>query len=91
MRIGIDIDGVLTDYMKYCREVGLKWCNENKKGKMINQNAYNTTDMFGWDDQTDTMFWLENIFDYAENNPVIDNASNIIKKLKEENNIIYII
>lgn len=91
MRIGIDIDGVLTNYLKYCQEAGTKWCKENKKGMMIDPNAYDTTNMFGWNSLTDLKFWKENIFDYAENNPVMENASKIIKKLKEENNTIYII
>lgn len=91
MRIGIDIDGVLTDYLQYSKEVGTKWCNQNKKGKLIDPDAYDTMDMFGWSKLTDLKFWKENIFDYAKNNPVLPDASTIIKKLKEEKHTIYII
>ena len=35
MNIGIDIDGVLTDVRKFTIEEGLKYCEENKKGRLI--------------------------------------------------------
>ena len=34
MNIGIDIDGVLTDVRKFTIEAGIKYCKENKKGKL---------------------------------------------------------
>ena len=47
MNIGIDIDGVLTDVRKFTIEAGIKYCKENKKGKLVNPDAYNSVDYCG--------------------------------------------
>ena len=84
MNIGIDIDGVLTDVRKFTIEAGIKYCKENKKGKLVNPDAYNSEDVFDWNEETDLDFWINNIFEYAEKNPVIEGAADNIKKLKED-------
>ena len=91
MNIGIDIDGVLTDCGKFTIEQGLKYCKENKKGKLVNPDAYDSDEIFDWDKETDTDFWLKNIFVYARENPVIEGAAENIKKLKSDEHAIYII
>lgn len=91
MNIGIDIDGVLTDVRQFMIDEGLKYCEESNKGKLVNLNAYNSYDIFNWGKEADTDFWVKNIFFYAENNPVIEGASENIKKLKEKGHKIYII
>lgn len=91
MNIGIDIDGVLTDVRKFTIEEGLKYCEENQKGKLVNPDAYSSEDVFDWDEETDLDFWKKNIFKYAETNPVIDGAENNIKKLKADGHKLYII
>lgn len=91
MNIGIDIDGVLTDVRRFMIDTGLKYCKENNKGKLVNPNGFNSDDIFNWDKETDTDFWVKNIFSYAENNPVINAASENIKKLKNDGHNIYII
>lgn len=91
MNIGIDIDGVLTNYRKFAIEQGKKYCKENNKGELINPEAYDSTDMFNWDEETDLDFWEKNIFLYAEKNPVIQGASENIKKLKSDGHTIFII
>lgn len=72
MNIGIDIDGVLTDVRKFTIEEGLKYCEENKKGRLINPDAYDSKDVFDWNEETDLDFWKKNIFKYAETNPAIE-------------------
>lgn len=91
MNIGIDIDGVLTDLNKFTIEQGIKYCEENKKGRLANPDAYDTKDIFNWDEETDLDFWIKNIFIYARENPVIEGAAENIKKLKEDGHQIYII
>lgn len=91
MNIGIDIDGVLQNIYKFMIEEGTKYCKENNKGSLINPKAYMTYDMFGWDDETDTDFWVKNIFLYAENGEVISKASENIKKLKQDGHNLCII
>lgn len=90
MRIGIDIDGVLTNYYNYIVEEGKKY-HRTKKRKVINPNTMNIKKMFGWSNYTYIRFWLEHIFSYATNNPPMDKASEIKKKLHKEENTIYII
>ncbi len=91
MNIGIDIDGVLTDVRKFTIEEGLKYCEENQKGKLVNPDAYSSEDVFDWDEETDLDFWKKSIFKYAETNPVIEGAANNIKKLKSDGHKLYII
>lgn len=91
MNIGIDLDGVLTNYRKFAIEKGQKYCEENGKGRLVNPKAYYINDMFNWDEETEVDFWTQNIFLYAENNPAIPVASDNIKKLKKDGNTIFII
>ena len=91
MNIGIDIDGVLQNIYKFMIEEGSKYCKENNKGKLINPNAYNISEMFGWDDATYTDFWIKNIFLYAENEETIPKASENLKKLKNDGHNLCII
>lgn len=91
MNIGIDLDGVLTNYRKFAIEQGQKYCKENTKGKLENPDAYYMKDMYNWDEETDYDFWIKNIFTYATENPAIQGASENIKKLKKDGNTIFII
>lgn len=91
MNIGIDIDGVLTNLEKFTIEQGLKYCEENQKGRLANPNAYDTKDIFNWDEETDLDFWIKNIFIYARENPVLEGAAENIRKLKDDGHEIYII
>lgn len=91
MNIGIDLDGVLTNYRQFAIEQGQKYCRENNKGKLVNPEAYYMKDMYNWDEETDYDFWIKNIFLYARENPVIEGAAENIKKLKEDGHTIFII
>ena len=91
MNIGIDLDGVLTNYRQFAIEQGQKYCRENNKGKLENPEAYYMKDMYNWDEETDYDFWIKNIFLYAKENPAIQGASENIKKLKEDGHTIFII
>ena len=62
MNIGIDLDGVLTNYRQFAIEQGQKYCEENNKGKFVNPEAYYMKDMYNWDEKTDYDFWIKNIF-----------------------------
>ena len=91
MNIGIDLDGVLTNYRQFAIEQGQKYCRENNKGKLENPEAYYMKDMYNWDEKTDYDFWIKNIFSYATENPAIQGASENTKKLKEDGHTIFII
>lgn len=91
MRIGIDIDGVLTDVIRYACDYGSKYFFE-KYGKLeINNNSWSLKDMFNVSDEEDKECWLTLVKDYSTNEPARPFASEIINKMKNENNEIYII
>lgn len=91
MNIGIDLDGVLTNYRQFAIEQGQKYCKENNKGNLVNPEAYYVIDMYNWDEKTEADFWIKNIFLYAKENPALQGASENIKKLKEDGHTIFII
>lgn len=91
MRIGIDIDGVLTDIERFMIDYGTKFCAENNIKESITLGEYEDTKMFNCDEEQVVMFWRENIINYFENYPVRDFAKEIIKKLKDDGNEIYIV
>lgn len=91
MKIGIDIDGVLTNYNQYVIEKGREYCQKNKVGKWFHPDTLSTIKMFGWSYYHEFKFWVTHIFDYAENNPAMEDAADSIKKLKEDGLEIHII
>jgi hypothetical protein len=91
MRIGIDIDGVLTDIEQWQIDYGSKFYFE-KYGKEIQDNeGYETTDIFKVESKLDDEFWNNYFKDYSVNVDVRKFASEVIKKLKQDGNEIYII
>ncbi|MEG1494909.1 MAG: hypothetical protein RR047_00415 [Bacilli bacterium] len=90
MRIGIDIDGVLTDIAKYEIDLGTKYfCNQQVS--IVDSKAYFTKDMFNITKEMDNQFWASIIYDYIESEPPRKFASEIIKKLKNLGHEIYLI
>lgn len=90
MRIGIDIDGVLTDIEKWQLDYGSKFFSKYNK-QIIKFDGYEISEIFGVSDELDIAFWNEYIYEYATKEPARKFASEVIKKLKEEGNEIYII
>ncbi len=91
MRIGVDVDGVLTDIEKYMWDYGAKYSVELNRDICIDHSEYSTADMFGWGEEQDDIFWKGIYTDYCTNVPVERFASEVIKKLKKEGHEIYII
>ena len=90
MNIGVDIDGVLTNDDDYIMDTATKYIFEHKLESFEDPYRYEYR-KFNWtreilDDYRKEYFW-----DYIENEPARKYASEIIKKLKEEGNHIYII
>ena len=77
MRIGIDIDGVLNSQYNFCIDYGTKFCNELGKYKLENINAH--------------QFWNTYREVLVVKLPPKKYASEVINKLKNEGNLIYII
>ena len=91
MNIGIDIDGVLQNVYKFSTEEGSKYCEQNNKRSLINPYNNETPEMFGWDEETDTDFWVKNIFEYAKFGEAITKASENLRKLKNDGHKLCII
>lgn len=91
MRIGIDIDGVLTNVIRYACDYGSKYFFEKYGELDININAWSLKDMFGVSDEEDKECWLSLVKNYSMNEPARPFAAEIIKKMRKENNEIYII
>lgn len=91
MRIGIDIDGVLTDIEQWQLDYGSKFYFEKYGKEIQNNEGYETTDIFKVDSKLDDEFWTEYFKDYSINVDVRKLASEVIKKLKQDGNEIYII
>lgn len=91
MRIGIDIDGVLTDIEKWQLDYGSKFYFEKYGKEILDNEGYETTDIFKVDSKFDDEFWTEYFKEYSINVDVRKFASEVIKKLKQDGNEIYII
>lgn len=90
MRIGIDIDGVLTDIEQWQLDFGGKYFSAFGKS-VVNKNGYEITEIFNVNDELDSQFWNEYLYEYVTKEPSRKFASEVIKKLKEDGNEIYIV
>ena len=91
MRIGIDIDGVLTDVEKFTLDYGSKFCYDNGITTKINVNEYEEINIFGISKEQAIKFWNTYFGNYVLTYPVRAFAKEVIDKLKQDGNEIYII
>lgn len=91
MRIGIDIDGVLTDIEQWQLDYASKYYFEKYNKSIMNHKGYETTDIFRVDQKYDDEFWEEYFVDYTKNIECRKFASEVIKKLRADGCEIYII
>lgn len=90
MRIGIDIDGVLTDIEQWQLDVGGKFFSRFNKS-VLNKDGYEITKIFNVSDELDSQFWNEYLYEYVTKEPSRKYASEVIKKLKDDGNEIHIV
>ena len=91
MRIGIDIDGVLTDVERFELDYFSKYLVKNNIEYTVGASGYSIGETFNVSKQTEVSFWNEHIFFYAEKEKIRPFASEVIKKLKSDGHEIYII
>lgn len=91
MNIGIDLDGVLTNFNDFCLNYGSKYATEIGNGKIINPRGYESEEIFSWSKQVDMEFWKEYKIKYATEEGPRPFAKEVLDKLKEEGHNIYII
>lgn len=92
MRIGIDIDNVISNFTEeLLNEYMMHDKKLNNKG-IINENAkFVRFGMFDWTEDEEKEFYQTNIERIAKNLKTIKDSKLIIDKLKEDGNEIYII
>lgn len=91
MRIGIDIDGVLTDEYSFVLDYGTKYFSEKKIKYKLHNDIYDNENIFEVTEKQYNDFWEKYIFYYSENILIRPFASEVIKRLKSDGNDIYII
>lgn len=91
MRIGIDIDGVITDVGKFQLEYGIKFYFEKYHKSIQNHKGYEVSDIFDVSEEMDDEFWNQYFVDYSRNVSPRGFVSEVMKKLKEDGNELYII
>lgn len=92
MKIGIDIDNVISDLDKTFLEEFLIEDKNKRNAGIINPNAKHMTEgMFDWSEQEINEFLVNNMDKMASKFDVIDNAKYYIDKLKKDGNKIIII
>lgn len=91
MRIGIDIDGVLTNIEQFVIDYISKYCVENNIEYNITNSNYDYCKTFNISKEVEMEFWNRYLEDYAVNEKARPFAAEIIKKLKENGHEIYII
>ena len=91
MNIGIDLDGVLTNFNDFCMNYGTKYASEIGNGRIINPKGYESIEIFSWSEQTDNDFWENYKAKYAIEEKPRTFAKEVIDKLKNDGHNIYII
>ena len=91
MNRGIDIDGVLTDLERETIDFGTKMCIEENWPITIDLSKYWEVEAFGWTSEQADKFWNKYLVEYVTQSPARRFAKEIISKLREEGNNIYII
>ena len=91
MKIGIDIDGVLTDIEKWQLDYGSKFYYENYHKGIVNYKGYETDEIFDSNRECDDLFWNKYFEDYSINVEARKFSGEVISMLKDDGYEIYII
>lgn len=91
MRIGIDIDGVLTNIEQFILDYISKYCVENNIDYTIGEFDYNFSKTFEITEEQEEDFWFKNLEAYAVNEKARPFAEEVIDKLRQDGHEIYII
>lgn len=85
MRIGLDIDGTLSNFAELRLAYGQIFNAFTKdKRRLRNPKAMWTQDFFGWSDEEDEQFWAENQDKILNSAPPRPLAKEMVEKLKQD-------
>lgn len=92
MKIGIDIDGVITDSHKFKIKYGIKFANDNNIKYSLDINQHESYNLFSWSEETDKRFWNQYYLKYATSSDYIRNgAAYVISQLIKSGDKIFIV
>lgn len=92
MKIGIDIDNVISNFNEEILKEYIKHDRELRNTGIINENAESYhKGMFDWSKEENDEFYYSNLERISKNLKTIERAPETIKKLKEEGNEIVLI
>lgn len=91
MKIGIDIDNVISNFNDTLLKEYLKHDKELRSNGIVNENADNLRNMFDWSKEEEDNFYHTNIERIAKSLKPLEDSAYYIQKLKEDGNEIYII
>lgn len=91
MKIGIDIDGVLTDISKFYLDYGAKFAFESNMETIANPDGYEIEEILNLEEGSHKAFWEEYDNYYTKKIYTREFASEIIHELKSEGHEIHLI
>lgn len=92
MKIGIDIDNTITNTLPLLKDYCEKYNRDVvKKNLKMNEFGFSTSNLFDWTKEEEMDFCRKYLKEIVLSAGIKENAQEIIKKLKEDNNYIYII
>lgn len=91
MRIGIDIDGVFTNLREFHIDYGSKYCFENSIDFSLDLSHFDIASTFNITKDQEKDFWDKYLYFYVKEAKIRPFAKEIVDKLKEDGNEIYII
>lgn len=92
MRIGIDIDNTITDTLPILKQYCKRYNEEVlKRDEPINEEGFASFNLYDWTKEENMDFCMRYLEEVVLQAKVKENAQEVIKKLKEQENIIYII
>lgn len=83
MKIGIDIDGVLTDEHNYIIDNATKYFYQNNIPYKVHKNIYDSPRLFEVSKEQYILFWKNYFLDYCNNISPRPYAKKIIENLKK--------
>lgn len=91
MNIGIDIDNTITDTLPVLKQYCKRYNEEVVKRNLeINKHGFATFNLYDWTIEEDIDFCKKYLEEVVTQAKLKENASKVIKKLKEDGNNIYI-
>lgn len=91
MKIGVDVDGVLTHLSEYVKKYFTMYLKENNIPYKYNKSKERFYEQFNVTKDIETDFWDEQIFHYSKNTVMMNNASKFLKKLHNDGHTLTII